>query len=422
MQSPKLPAKEEVKYKYYAGFSHTFVQDVLERFSTSATRVLDPWNGSGTTTSVCAQLGIQSVGADINPAMLPVAWARLARADLVLKLCKHLAAQRCSTLFSASHQGAQGNDLLSSFFDSKSAANLRVLRAYLINAAKAHAAALDSNELAALSGAAFILLSEVLREALRPLRGTNPSWFTRPRHKEQLVQLDRAELHTLLLRAIAGLEASFKGAPSARPDHFQWPDLRVRDSRQNLADLGKFNLVVTSPPYCTRIDYAVATIPEQLALGELGEDGFLALRREIMGSVVTEKCSTDLAEANPASLLGRTLTAIKNHPTKAAGTYYSRFFSKYFDDLIRSLSQLTSVIENGHIAVVVQSSYFKDVKIDLSGIVTEALLARGLTLLSSRAHFSKSSIAWSNPKFKLYRSSNVDTEDVLIFATSPINQ
>ncbi|MBL8277553.1 MAG: hypothetical protein JNL93_12700 [Pelomonas sp.] len=318
--------------------------------------------------------------------------------------------------------GAQENDLLSSFFDSKSAANLRILRAYLIDAANVHAAGLDSNELAALSGAAFIVLSEVLREALRPLRGTNPSWFSRPRHKEQLVQLDRAELHSLLLRAVAGLEASSKSAPNARPDHFQWPDLRVCDSRQNLANLGKFNLAITSPPYCTRIDYAVATIPEQLALGELDEIGFLALRREIMGSVVTEKHSSGPPEVSPTSLLGRTLTAIQNHPTKAAGTYYSRYFSKYFDDLLRSISQLTSVIENGHIAVVVQSSYFKDVKIDLSGIVTEAMLAKGLTLSSSRAHFAKSSIAWSNPKFKLYRSSNVDTEDVLVFATSPITQ
>ncbi|WP_410712175.1 DNA methyltransferase [Bradyrhizobium sp. BEA-2-5] len=39
--------------------------------------VLDPWNGSGTTTSVANGAGLTAVGIDINPAMAVVAKARL---------------------------------------------------------------------------------------------------------------------------------------------------------------------------------------------------------------------------------------------------------------------------------------------------------------------------------------------------------
>ena len=48
--------------------------------------MLDPWNGSGTTTYAAAQLGHSSIWLDLNPVMVIVARARLlspSEADLI---------------------------------------------------------------------------------------------------------------------------------------------------------------------------------------------------------------------------------------------------------------------------------------------------------------------------------------------------
>ena len=64
--------KDEEIYPYYAGFSRMFAEDAIE-WATDGDKekvVLDPWNGSGTTTRTASQLGIGSVGFDLNPVMV----------------------------------------------------------------------------------------------------------------------------------------------------------------------------------------------------------------------------------------------------------------------------------------------------------------------------------------------------------------
>ena len=81
-------------YPYYAGFSGDFAQAVLNRFAREPnSRVLDPWNGSGTTTAVTAGKGYDGFGFDLNPVMVVVARARLLnkreRSSLI-PLAKHV--------------------------------------------------------------------------------------------------------------------------------------------------------------------------------------------------------------------------------------------------------------------------------------------------------------------------------------------
>jgi DNA methylase len=81
LSSPKQTTAERHSslFPYYAGFSEAFVGDVLDALQpTDGEVVLDPWNGSGTTTAVAGRAGLISIGVDINPAMAVVAKARLA--------------------------------------------------------------------------------------------------------------------------------------------------------------------------------------------------------------------------------------------------------------------------------------------------------------------------------------------------------
>src|SRR5216684_580563 len=65
-------------YEYYAGFSPTFVDDALALSfaEPGIDRILDPWNGSGTTTDVATRKGFDCIGFDLNPATVIVAKAR----------------------------------------------------------------------------------------------------------------------------------------------------------------------------------------------------------------------------------------------------------------------------------------------------------------------------------------------------------
>ena len=53
---------------YYAGFSEAFVHKALRELGIEGDQVVvDPMNGSGTTTVVTQQLGVLSIGVELNP-------------------------------------------------------------------------------------------------------------------------------------------------------------------------------------------------------------------------------------------------------------------------------------------------------------------------------------------------------------------
>lgn len=57
-------------YNYYAGFSDSFVREILKSLELPQEAIIrDPWNGSGTTTLNCALAGYNVIGIDLNPVM-----------------------------------------------------------------------------------------------------------------------------------------------------------------------------------------------------------------------------------------------------------------------------------------------------------------------------------------------------------------
>lgn len=415
LRTPKRERANGKDYRYYAGFSRAFVGDIIDHYVHEGARVLDPWNGSGTTTTVCAERGIDCVGMDINPGTLAIAWSRFARADLVTRLCESLAAQSTDELLREVNDHPD-ESLASVYFKDPAAAAILSLRNALIAATIDIAKGERSQyEFVALSGAAFALLAQVISQALRPLRGTNPSWFVKPKERSERIDISPEEIRSHLDNLLQGNCRSVRTISAERSPHFRWPELLLADSKREMAHLGNFDVVITSPPYCTRIDYAVATVPELIALGQFDQSDFDLLRSRMMGSVVTEKSySSRLREED--SIVGKTLRAIHGHHTKAAATYYSRYFSRYFDDLLRSLDKVASTVVRGHLVFVLQNSYFKDVEIDLTSIVGEHLSAKGFRSVHREDHPSRFPIAGSNPKYRHYRNSNVCAETVFVLS------
>jgi DNA modification methylase len=64
-------------YWYYAAYSAEFARKTLSQIASSnGAIVVDPWNGSGTTTAAASDLGFKSVGLDLNPVAMIISHAR----------------------------------------------------------------------------------------------------------------------------------------------------------------------------------------------------------------------------------------------------------------------------------------------------------------------------------------------------------
>ena len=126
--SPKLPGTSAT-YRYYAGYSHCFVRDILGLWP-KHTKVLDPWNGSGATTTVAASLELDCVGIELNPAMVVIARAALLSSDDVATVRR-----QADDLLDSSPIGVSValDDPLLQWLDKPSVARIRALQAFLVS-------------------------------------------------------------------------------------------------------------------------------------------------------------------------------------------------------------------------------------------------------------------------------------------------
>ncbi|MCA1853743.1 MAG: site-specific DNA-methyltransferase, partial [Beggiatoa sp.] len=107
---------------YYAGFSEDFVSDLLSALNAQPLQsVLDPWNGSGTTTLVAARLGLEAHGYDLNPALVVVAKGRHLSTSVINSLSPLLHDIIALAQDGRSHAMFSPNDPLGIWFDAASA-------------------------------------------------------------------------------------------------------------------------------------------------------------------------------------------------------------------------------------------------------------------------------------------------------------
>lgn len=416
MRTPKQSNRKDKGYKYYAGFSESFIIDILDKYKKPNSRILDPWNGSGTTTKVCAYNGIASVGIDINPAMIPIAWSRLVDQKTSIEFCELILKEMKITQEIFSNEVER--DLISEYMSYPAAKLVTQFRKQVItlsnNYYKKNNNKNIEEDLFAISGVGFQIVSQVIRNLMKPLQNTNPSWFSKPKSNSEKINFKSSTLYETIKLVINDHIKILTRNQSKKPSNFIWPEIIIGDSTSNIAGIGNFDLVISSPPYCTRIDYAIATIPELLTLGTLDTAEFNNLRKTMIGTTLTNS-QTNKIEKDFGPKILKILDEIKNHKSKAASTYYHSYFRKYFSDITRSLIEIDKLVCNGRIILVIQNSFFKDIEIDLLSIVVEILTNLKFNLEDCKKYESRS-IADTNPRYKKYREMNIRSESVLVFS------
>ena len=407
-------------HPYYAGYAEQFVADTLSVLAKPGDLVLDPWNGSGTTTLVAQRCGLCSIGVELNAAMALYGQAKNLQfpqvSDAILIEAEDLIE---AARLRVSKEPAEDEDVAEWVHDEPLAALLAIRNAIrdriadtpLPDFVDAIVRTEARKRLHPSRKKAFFLsaLFQVLRTVGSFTRGSNPTWIlpddgTPPASPDRVFTLFLQSVRSML----ADLEMSAWGTESVAEYWVMTGDSRALPLTDETVDV-----VITSPPYCTRIDYAVSTKPELLLLGY--SNGELdRLRRDTMGAPVIVDKGILQQDA-----WGRTcndfVEAVATHPSKASKSYYWPIYLQYFRDAERSLREMGRVLrKSGHAAIVVQSSYYKDVELLLGQIYVEMATQLGFGAEIARREIVRQHMAHVNTQSRQYVQDKVYYEDVVL--------
>lgn len=358
-------------YPYYAGYTRVFAEEVLKSltFDSNCT-LLDPWNGSGTTTFVGDNFGLNTIGVDINPVAVLVASAKLVRSsdahhyrgviEEIISLADNDQTEICVN-----------NDALVEWI---SPTALRYFRKLQKNLIRLLATDRNGHPVNPINGslppfASFLMLALV--KAARSLsstkKSTNPTWVrpdTLPKIYTSQLKSEFLKSADLLCQDIA-LEDSSNGLTRT--------NVILGDARElDFIKSASIDAILTSPPYCTRIDYAINTSFELAALGVAENDvKFRHLRENLTGTTLIRSESDDPKNNSiKIPVVKKLLSKIENHNSVASSTYYLKNYKQYFEDMYMSMSELGRVLKpNSPAIMVVQNSYYKEIEIDLATLL-----------------------------------------------------
>jgi hypothetical protein len=420
MRSPKRTSAETSRgaslFPFYAGYSPAFVDDVLTHLSLPpGALILDPWNGSGTTTTVAGRRGLSSIGFDINPAMLVVARGHCVTAGDLGRL--RGVTQRALSRFHHEPLPRPSLDPLQTWFGETSAGVIRCLERSLSHKPRAIPVSAPLSPDDVTPSHAFLLLAlfAAVRTLLRPLRRSNPTWIS-PTSPRLRFKCTKPSLERRFLAALDRLVAKQRKAlPSVHS--FVRPRLAVASSDFLPLPIGVIDCVLASPPYCTRLDYAVATLPELAILGYPLNYILGTLRAQMIGSpTLHEHVDVPIVQWGPTCR--RFLAAVRSHVSKGSRTYYYYFYQQYFRRLYCSLEELARVTTcGGAVALVVQDSYYKTLVLDLAQMVVEMATPLGWSSIGRRDYASAATWSHLNPATQRYRTASPMTETLLLFRT-----
>jgi DNA modification methylase len=413
-----VPVGRDEWFPYYAGFSGAFARDIIRSSGLKCGAIiLDPWNGSGTTTSAASMYGYQAVGFDLNPAMAVAAKARLLPKVERSSIEPLLAEIENKTR--VRKQNYNDADPLLAWFAPTAAGNIRSIDRVvhkLLIAKDSNSATVDmASSLSAIASFFYVALFRTVRSLLSNFTGSNPTWITRPASLQHRIRPSSSDVTSLFSRHVRKMSASIQLEP--REWNFISRNCEITVASSDCLPIAdnSIDFVLSSPPYCTRIDYGVATSPELAVLGFRLAEQLPDLRKRLIGTPTIQDVVPNV-NANWGPTCSGFLGRLHDHPSKAAKSYYYKTYIQYFAAMSRSFSELSRCLKKGaYCVIVVQDSHFKNLHVDLASIFNE--MACELSLhLSRRADFpTLRTFANINTRSRSYRSETSANESVLCF-------
>lgn len=405
-------------FPYYAGYSAAFVRELLSSANlTSHSVILDPWNGAGTTTQAAHRLGFKAIGIDLNPAMVMVAKASLLsprEAPSLLSLAQSIIERE----FERSCDKAD-MDPLAKWICAENAGWVRQIETEINRTLISHSDYLPLTTAGALRQASplsaffYVALFHAIRRLLESFIPSNPTWVKTPKISQARKRPQLRTIKEAFLNEVRRLAESLAKCDPVLAHDDAAATVLLGSSEQLLLPSRTADLVLSSPPYCTRIDYAMATAIE-LAILRFSDQSFDTLRRTLMGT------ATVPSDARKAGKWGATCTEflqqLHAHSSKASKTYYFKNHVQYFGTLHRSVQELSRVLKVGGLCIlVVQDSHYKEVHNDVPTILAEMGEQHRLVLRRREDFPIRQSMVRMNKRAVKYLKSRQNVESVLCF-------
>ncbi len=417
-RGPAAQVGRDQWFPYYAGFSSEFARQLIASSSLAkGSALMDPWNGSGTTTSSAVLNGYKAIGFDLNPVMAVVAKARLLPQCEVASIAPLLAdILRKAAL---TRRGYEARDPLRIWFAPDAAVAVRrierVIYALLVSATDGGDALDSIRDLSSLAAFFYVALFRAVRSLLHRFKGSNPTWITRPRTTSSRIRPAASDVRECFADHVTEMVFGSLSMPGEWERCAADFTIGVASSEKLPVRREVIDFVLSSPPYCTRIDYGVATSPELAVLGFQVDTRLAELRSRLIGTPTIHAETPD-----PNASWGNTCLAllerIRNHSSKAAKSYYHKTYVQYFAAMARSFSEVSRCLKRqAQCVLVVQDSYFKDTHIDLAAIFAEMAFSASLELRRQVNFPIRRTFGSINPRSRNYRNASSATESVLCF-------
>jgi hypothetical protein len=419
-ESPKQPQPERLRdwYPYYAGFPSAFACQTLDRYLSTARHLLDPWNGSGTTTALAADRGIRFTGLDVNPAATVVARARLTPTSIRESL--EAIALEIVTASERAPYTPSDDDALRRWLREPAVASVRRLQRG-INDVVVRQRELErefrerpnetANSLPVLASFYYASLFAAVRDVLQRFRGTNPTWLRFPASSRERLNPSSNSIGCGFVERSSYLAQRLV----VRDDQAVNGGRIFAGSVLDLVETNTYDGCLTSPPYATRVDYVRSSLAELSVLG-LSSKQLDQLRLATTGSPRVKGRQLDRAPLRSATA-NRVTKAVYEHSSHGSASYYGPWISAYFSDLESSFERIhTAVQQNGRIGVVVQDSYYKSFHIDLQTIVAEAMEGFGRSLQAREDYGVRHLFSRINPEARRHLPNRTNQESLLVFA------
>ena len=289
-------------YGFYAGYSSEFVRYAIKTLNipTDAT-IMDPWNGSGTTTQVANELGYSAIGFDANPIMIIVAKAKSINPE-----CKNTILEKYNEIIEVASDPHFGHrmhlDPLETWFMPSSASVYRHIEQALEQVFVQNSPFDIEEPLLRVSNLVREISSEgafyytglftPLSKSLKPFWATNPTWIKTPT-LDQRISRNAEQIYSAFKECILNMTKDLEEKPSIQVPKYPKLKLEVGSSQQMPISSTSIDAVISSPPYCTRIDYVIATKPELALLGYPMDEKLRLLRNSMIGTPTIFKKKLD---------------------------------------------------------------------------------------------------------------------------------
>ncbi len=373
--SPKRDARRTRERRHlpwetnYAAFSPNFAEAAVRQLCLPGrVKVFDPFVGAGTTLEAAASVGVEAYGIELNPYSALLARCRVstnAQMKVVTDIFRSATAPLKRTRASKSTTSLRTPSNVVESLVGAVAARANCQASDLLG----HLCLRPDGDLDS-EIVALVAALHVLKKQAAVHYRSNPAWLIqgpspdRIEDDESPAENLETAFRTQVQLMIEDLHLRAKGSAArpiaVYPGPFQTAPVQSRQ-------ISRF---LTSPPYLNRLDYVNPTLPELHALGWQQGARLDDLRARMMGTTkMRRKLGAGRLSSTTATKL---LEAISEHPTKASGTYYLKFFRQYFEDMADFLGWMRSrSTPTCRGIVVLQDSFYKEIKVPIAQIISE---------------------------------------------------